>query len=62
MTNIVAKEEQGNLIVLPDLSAQAYEWLCKKSVEERISVSALIERLILDKLVRHKLLKNVSPK
>ena len=62
MTNIVAKEEQGNLIVLPNLSAQAYEWLCKKSVEERISVPSLIERLILVKLVRHKLLKNASLK
>ena len=62
MTNIVAKEEQGNLIVLPDLSAQAYEWLCKKSVEERISVSVSSLRVILVKLVRHKLLKNVSPK
>lgn len=62
MTNIITKEEQGNLIVLPDLSAQAYEWLCKKSVEERISVPSLIERLILVKLVRHKLLNNASPK
>lgn len=61
MTNIVAKEEQGNLIVLPELSAQAYEWLCKKSVKERISVPSLIEQLILVKLVRNKLLKNASP-
>mgnify|MGYP000298465573 FL=1 len=62
MTNIIAKEEQGNLIVLPDLSAQAYEWLCKKSVKERISVPSLIEQLILVKLVRNKLLNNASPK
>lgn len=62
MTNIVAKEEQGILIVLPDLSAQAYEWLCKKSVKERISVPSLIEQLILVKLVRNKLLNNASPK
>lgn len=61
MTNIITKEEQGNLIVLPDLSAQAYEWLCKKSVKERISVSALIERLILVKLVRTQLLRNTTP-
>lgn len=61
MTNIVAKKEQGNLIVLPELSAQAYEWLCKKSVKERISVSALIERLILVKLVRTQLLRNTTP-
>lgn len=61
MTNIVAKEEQGSLIVLPDLSAQAYEWLCKKSVEERISVPSLIERLILVKLVRTQLLRNTTP-
>lgn len=61
MTNIVAKEEQGNLIVLPDLSARAYEWLCKKSVEERISVPSLIERLILVKLVRTQLLRNTTP-
>lgn len=61
MTNIVAKEEQGNLIVLPELSAQAYEWLCKKSIKERISVSALIERLILVKLVRTQLLRNTTP-
>lgn len=61
MTNIVAKEEQGSLIVLPDLSAQAYEWLCKKSVEERISVPSLIERLVLVKLVRTQLLRNTTP-
>lgn len=61
MTNIVAKEEQGNLIVLPELSAQAYEWLCKKSIKERISVSALIEQLILVKLVRTQLLRNTTP-
>lgn len=61
MTNIVAKEEQGNLIVLPELSAQAYEWLCKKSVKERISVPSLIEQLILVKLVRTQLLRNTTP-
>lgn len=61
MTNIVAKEEHGNLIVLPELSAQAYEWLCKKSIKERISVPALIEQLILVKLVRTQLLRNTTP-
>ncbi|MCC8147461.1 hypothetical protein [Akkermansia sp.] len=61
MTNIIAKEEQGNLIVLPELSAQAYEWLCKKSIKERISIPALIEQLILVKLVRSQLLRNTTP-
>jgi hypothetical protein len=46
---------------LPDLSAQAYEWLCKKSVKEQISIPALIEQLILVKLVRTELLRNTTP-